>query len=226
LQTCNWQIFPDAAILQAHAADEILTAARMALQERGRFLVVLAGGTTPNAVYRRLREADTDWSNWHIFFGDERCLSPDDPERNSKMAFDAWLAHVPIPAKQIHTIPAEFGAEIAAKKYCKTLAGIEEFDLVLLGLGEDGHTASLFPGHILDYQPPVSAIPVFHSPKPPAERVSMSATRLSQVRRVMFLVTGEGKRRAVQLWRSGANLPAAAIMPNSDVEVFVEQACL
>jgi len=196
----------------------------MAIKERGRFLLVLAGGSSPCGVYQRLREAAADWTNWHIFFGDERCLPADDPERNSKMAFDAWLSHVPIPPGQIHVMPAELGAEAAAAAYNAVLSGIGEFDLVLLGLGEDGHTASLFPGHALDRQPMLAAMPVFHAPKPPSERVSLSAARLSQTRQVIFLVAGEGKRHAVQQWRSGVFLPAQAITPKSVVDVYLDAA--
>mgnify|MGYP005825832027 FL=1 len=134
------------------------------------------------------------------------------------MAREAWLNHVPVPADQIHDIPAELGPVEGAKAYAETLKGVGDFDLVLLGLGEDGHTASLFPGHIWDDS--VDAFPVFNSPKPPAERISISARRLSQAREVIFLVTGAGKQEAVDNWRKGVTIPATVIRPEAGVDVY------
>jgi len=183
---------------------------------------VLAGGNTPREVYRTLR-ADTDWSHWQVYFGDERCLPADDAERNSAMAADAWLDHVPIPRGQVHAIPAELGARAAALAYAETLRGIGDFDLVLLGLGEDGHTASLFPGRDwgLSADAP-DALAVFDAPKPPPQRVSLSASRLSRTREALFLIAGEAKRSAVAQWRAGAAIPARAIQPETGVDVLVE----
>ena len=169
----------------------------------------------------------TNWAAWHIYFGDERCLPAADPERNSTMARDAWLDHVPVPKKQVYAIPAEMGAKAAAAAYSATLQQVGEFDLVLLGLGEDGHTASLFPGNDWGQEAdsPV-ALPVFDAPKAPAERVSLSAWRLSQAKQVLFLVTGESKHEAVMNWRAGANIPARAITPLHGVDVLAESVLL
>ena len=188
---------------------------------------MLAGGNTPRGVYEMLRTADADWSRWHIYFGDERCLPGDDLERNSRMAADTWLDHVAIPSDQVHAIPAERGAREAAPIYSDTLRDVGDFDLVLLGLGEDGHTASLFPGH--DWGVAMDspdALAVFDAPKPPPQRVSLSAARLSRTREVLFLVTGESKRDAVTQWRSGANIPARAIQPQAGVDVLLESSLL
>jgi 6-phosphogluconolactonase len=125
---------------------EILDQANAAIAKRGRFRLVLAGGTTPTAAYRLLRDRDADWAAWHLYHGDERCLAVGDPERNSLVADEAWLHHVPVPRTQVHPIPAELGAEPAAEAYAAVVAEALPFDLVLLGIGEDGHTASLFPG--------------------------------------------------------------------------------
>lgn len=220
-----WHVYPDAARLQQRAAQAIARLAAEAVAARGEFRIVLAGGTTPRVVYEQLCGIATDWSAWHIYFGDERCLPPEHGERNSMMAWQAWLGKVGIPAGQIHVIPAELGAEEAAGRYASTLAGVETFDLVLLGLGQDGHTASLFPGqdHGADEEG-ASVLAVHHAPKPPADRVSLGARRLGQARKVWFLVTGSDKAPAVRAWRDGVNIPAAAIVPAGEVEVWIDAA--
>ena len=219
-QVVRWHASPNETTFQQQALDSILEAAKNAIRERGRFDIVLAGGSTPRRVYEALRETMTDWAAWHIYFGDERCLPENDAERNSHMANEAWLSHVAIPSAQIHPIPGEAGARIAASVYAATLSGIDDFDLVLLGLGEDGHTASLFPGHDWGTGSEVT-LPVLDAPKPPPERVSLSALRLSRARKVLFLVSGESKREALKKWRAGLPLPAAAICPANGVDVLV-----
>jgi len=224
-QTCRWQVVATADALQADAVKMISVAAQSAISARGEFHIVLAGGGTPRAVYESLAGMRTDWSAWHIYFGDERCLPPNHPERNSSMARESWLRHVNIPHMQIYMIPAELGAVRAAQEYTKLLQGLDYFDLVLLGLGEDGHTASLFPGQECGADPSGPAVLAVHdAPKPPAERVSLSAWRLSRARKVMFLVAGAGKRDAVNKWRAGDAIPARSIMPEAGVEVLVDSA--
>jgi 6-phosphogluconolactonase len=224
-QAICWQVYENASELSANASQTIIEFAEKAIADRGRFSVVLAGGTTPREVYLQLKTAKTDWSKWHIYFGDERCLLPQHADRNSLMARQAWLNHVALPRVNIHEIPAELGPERGALAYCQVLDGIGDFDLVLLGFGEDGHTASLFPDHPWEVQG-AAAIPVFGAPKPPPERISLSASRLSAARRIIFLVTGAGKRPAVEQWQKGARLPAAAILPTvgTAVEVFIDRA--
>jgi len=223
----RWIPAADAGELRRAGFKRIVDAAGRAIAARGAFAISLAGGNTPRGVYAMLREADTDWALWHIYYGDERCVSRGDPERNSRMARDAWLDHVPIPAANIHEIPAELGADAGAAAYAKALKGLGDFDLTLLGLGEDGHTASLFPGHEWgDSFGSPGAIAVFDAPKLPSERVSLSAARLSHSREVLFLVAGESKRGAVAKWSSGANIPARAIRPAAGVDVLVEASLL
>ena len=221
----RWHPFETNSALVTAAVDMVTNAAAQAISARGKFRIVLAGGTTPRAIYEKLVEIKTDWRAWHIYFGDERCLPPHDPERNSAMADAAWLTHVPIPPEHIHVIPAELGAAKAASEYAKVLQGVPEFDLVLLGLGEDGHTASLFPGNEWGTEPASpSVLAVHHAPKPPAERVTLSAWRLSRARQVMFLVSGASKHEAVMQWRNGTTLPASAITPVNGVDVLVDEA--
>jgi 6-phosphogluconolactonase len=218
----RWLGVADVAELHRTACRYIIEAAERAIQQRGEFVIVLAGGNTPRGVYRLLRAESADWSRWSVYFGDERCLSPDDVERNSKMAADEWLDHVPIPKARVHPMRAELGATAAALAYADTLRGVGEFDLVLLGLGEDGHTASLFPNHDWGTAPDApDVLAVFDSPKPPPQRVSLSAARLSRAREVLFLVAGESKREAIARWRAGERLPAAAIRPATGVDVLL-----
>lgn len=221
-QICRWHIYPDVGDLVARAAQAIERCAAQAIAARGVFRIVLAGGNTPRAIYARLGQGDSRWPLWYVYFGDERCLPIDHAERNDVMARAAWLAHVPIPPRQIHTIPAERGAAAGAAAYAEVLREVGLFDLVLLGLGEDGHTASLFPGHPAHDGEDVLA--VGGAPKPPSARVSLSAHRLGQAHQVMFFVTGATKRAAVTSWRAGADLPAARIAPPAGVDVLMDAA--
>jgi 6-phosphogluconolactonase len=224
-QAVRWHVFDDDAALVDAAVSRVAGAARDAIDRHGAFDIVLAGGNTPRKLYRRLRDLATDWTRWHVWYGDERCAPPDDPERNSRMAHDEWLAHVALPPANIHAIPAEAGAREAATRYARELRSADSFDLVLLGLGEDGHTASLFPGH--DWGTRADAptvLAVFDAPKPPPERVSLSASRLADARSVLFLVEGAGKRDAIAAWQRGQQIPASSIAPSAGVDVLLDAA--
>ncbi len=214
----RWHSFNSQKEINQVALQRILQAANEAIAKDGQFLVVLAGGSTPKAVYDLLGQQTADWSNWHVYHNDDRCLPSDHAERNSKMARDVWLNHVDIPEEQIHDIPAELGNIEGAKAYAETLVGVRAFDLVLLGLGEDGHTASLFPNQTVDNS--ADAVPVFDAPKPPAERITISQHRLNNAKEVMFLVTGSGKQDAVDNWRNGESIPAASITGCNGADVY------
>jgi 6-phosphogluconolactonase len=226
-QIVRWHVYPNLDELAARAAHAIARSANESIAARNRFDVVLAGGTTPRSIYEKLRGTDIDFQRWHIWFGDERCLPAGHRDRNDTMARAALLDHAPIPEHQIASIPAERGPEEAAHEYARLLADVVQFDLVLLGLGDDGHTASLFPGH--DWgtdssRPPV--LPIRGAPKPPSERVSLSAWRLSCARQVFFIVSGTAKRDAIGAWRSKKPIPARAITPDSGVDVFMTEDAL
>src|SRR4051794_13306516 len=143
------------ALAQA-AAQEFHRAAEAAIQQRGRFSVALSGGNTPRAVYSLLasEHKELPWDRIHIFFGDERHVPPDDPDSNFRMANEALLSKVPIPERNVHRIRAELDAEAAAAEYEQQLVNffhlgnqeMPRFDMIFLGIGPDGHTASLFPG--------------------------------------------------------------------------------
>ncbi len=220
----RWNTVLDEQALQQAAIEAILDSAAQAIEQRGQFHIVLAGGNTPREIYRQLSIAQTKWAAWHIYFGDERCLPPEDSARNSHMAGEVWLGHVPIPVSQVHFITGELGAIQAALAYADTLKTVGDFDLVLLGLGEDGHTASLFPDHDWGAAPgSPDTLAVFEAPKPPPQRVSLSAARLSRTRKALFLVSGESKRNATADWRAGKNIPAGAIKPSAGIDVLVER---
>lgn len=215
----------------------VARAEREALAARGEFHIVLAGGNTPRVVYEALARQAHDWSRWQVWFGDERCLPVEHPERNSlaaralfeRIEASATDTNPPQPpfrkggGVRVHTIPAELGARAGAAAYAETLADVGDFDLVILGLGEDGHTASLFPCHTPGHttKQEADAVAVFDAPKPPPERVSLSADRLSRARHVLFLVSGVGKRDALQRWHHGEPIPAATIQPEAGVDVLL-----
>jgi 6-phosphogluconolactonase len=205
--TVVWRVLPDAKAVALAAVDEIRKAEADALAAGGRFRILLAGGTTPLTVYGLIARERLSWDGWEVYFGDERCLPPGDPERNSLAAEHVLLGSVSLPGSQIHPIPAETGAERAARAYECEIEQALPFDLVLLGMGEDGHTASLFPGQEVDDARLV--IPVHGAPKPPPDRVSLTFTALAQCRRMLILVTGAAKRDALRAWRSGTDLPVA-----------------
>jgi len=219
----RWEVADDGRDWLARALAHVREAETEALGARGVFHVVLAGGGTPCRLYEALAGEAHDWPCWQVWFGDERCLPAGHRDRNSRLAREAWLDRVGLPSANLHLIPAELGPTLAAAAYARELAGVGDFDLVLLGLGEDGHTASLFPGHDWgERKGSADALPVFDAPKPPPERVSLSARRLARARRVLFLVTGSGKRDALAAWRRGEALPAAAIRPPAGVDVLTD----
>ncbi len=196
--------------LNTAVAQRIAELAAQAIAARGVFHVALAGGETPRRCYEKLRSLPVDWARVQVYFGDERCLPAADAGRNDRMASRALLEHVAIPPGNIHGIPAELGAREAAARYAAVLENVLPLDLVLLGMGEDGHVASLFPGNPATDVEAV-AVPVFNAPKPPADRVSLGMGTLNTARQRIFLVAGAGKRDALQQVLLGKSLPAARI---------------
>jgi len=191
-----FQVLPDAAAV-AHAAAE---AVRDALAGGARTLV-LAGGTTPGLAYQDLAGMDVAWGRVTVLFGDERCVPPDDPESNYRMARETLLSRV-TPAS-VHRMPGELGPDEAAAEYESVVKALEPLDVVLLGVGEDGHTASLFPGNpALDATTLVTG--VRGAPKPPPERVSLTFRTLRAAHLVLVLATGAGKADAVAKARTGS----------------------
>ncbi|MFQ5643735.1 MAG: 6-phosphogluconolactonase [Thiogranum sp.] len=220
-QSVRWSRFSDAQAVAAEAVQRILKIADTSIQERGAFRMVLAGGSTPERAYRMLSSCTADWPNWHLYAGDERCLPAAHPERNSSMIMEAWLGHSPIPVDQVHWMPGEAGPEQGAAVYEEVVRKAVPFDLVLLGMGEDGHTASLFPGHRHD--PERLVVGVSGAPKPPPERISLSYNALARSLNMLVLVTGAGKRAAVARWRAGEALPVGRLECAAGVDVLLDE---
>lgn len=179
------------------AAERIATALSEAVRERGDASLALAGGTTPKACYRFLAgRADVPWQRISIFFGDERAVPPEDPDSNYRMAREALLDRVPIPEARIHRMQAEApDREAAAAAYAALLP--EAIDVMVLGIGEDCHTASLFPGSpaVLDRTAAVLAV---SGPKPPPLRLTLGPRVLAAARVRIVLASGPGKAEAVR----------------------------
>ncbi len=170
-----------------------------ALQVGSRTLV-LAGGTTPGRCYQLLADLEVDWARVAVLFGDERCVRPDHPESNYRMARETLLDRV-APAT-VHRMPAELGPEEGAAEYSRIVETLLPLDVVILGIGEDGHTASLFPGHpVLKAKGLVAG--VRNSPKPPPERVTLTLAVLQGARQVIILATGAGKASAIAMAKRG-----------------------
>jgi 6-phosphogluconolactonase len=207
----NSKILPNPEDVAAHACRIIIAEAEAAIRERQVFRIVLAGGGTPRRTYEMLAGVAQDWSHWEIFWSDERCLPADHAERNSRMTHDAWLSRVAIPAGRIHPIPAELGAVRAAAEYSRLILDRQPFDLVLLGMGEDGHTASLFS---TNGDHTALVIAVHGAPKPPGERVSLNYQSLRTCRMQLVLITGAEKSSGLLAWQQGAKLPIAHAVRN------------
>ncbi len=217
-QVVNWKPYDSIELLAEAVCQRVLEAAQKAIAAKGAFKLVLAGGTAPVKAYQLLAEQQQDWSKWHIYYGDERCLPIDDSERNSLVAEQKWLNLVAISKAHIHPIAAELGAEAGAEAYAKVVAEADGFDLVLLGMGEDGHTASLFPGHVHNIDELTHA--VHNSPKPPSDRVSISAKALSNTAELIFIVSGD-KQDALTAWKNKEDIPVTHLCPRSGVDVLL-----
>lgn len=216
--------FVNPEALYGALADHIADAAATAIVERGRFDLVITGGSSILPLFSQLRAIKTRWDDWHVYWSDERSVPSNHPERNSRAAIELWLAHVPIPVAQVHSIPAEMGIEIASQCYSEVLANVGTFDLVLLSLGEDGHVAGIFPGTEAEDPLTPTVLAVINAPKPPSRRVSLSLHRLANTSQIVLLALGNGKSAALQgLVRQGTE-PASVLARMTKVEIWVDLA--
>jgi len=221
-----WHRFDDTETIAQYACTQILTMAQQAITTRGSFHLVVTGGNSPVPTFKLLKSACTDWSKWHIYYADERGLPLQHEQRNSYLVEQIWLNDVAIPVLQHHLLPAMLqtkeSIQTVAAEYAQVIRPVLPFDLVLLGLGEDGHVASLFPGR--SYPANQLVHPVVNSPKPPPERISLSVEALSQCRQMLILVTGVAKHQALMAWQGGERLPVAQLDSAQAIEVLIDQA--
>ncbi|CAG0946102.1 6-phosphogluconolactonase [Anaerolineae bacterium] len=244
-QKSEIQIFPDRAALTRDAARRFIDIARNALDAGGRFSVALSGGSTPHELYALLAtpkySSQVDWQRVHVFFGDERAVPPDHAESNFKMANEALLSRVPLPAPNIHRIHAELAPDDAAREYEKELreffgqggtGGIEgtsgkvlpRFDMVLLGLGANGHAASLFP-HTRVLRETQHWVAAEYIEEVKMSRITLTAPVINAASNIVWLVAGADKAATVREVLRGAyrpdDLPAQLIQPRDGRVVWL-----
>jgi len=200
--------YPDSDTLSHQAAQLVVRLAAESVVTHGRFTVALAGGSTPRKLYGLLADeayrSQIDWALVEIFWGDERCVPADDAESNFRMAQEAFLSKVPIAENQVHRVHADWpDHDAAARDYVIEMqrifgtGGIPGFDLIQLGMGPEGHTASLFPHQAALHEQERLVVPV-RTPKPPPDRLTFTPSLLNAARHVLFLVTGSDKADAVR----------------------------
>jgi 6-phosphogluconolactonase len=230
--------YKDAEILSNRAADFFAHVATAAITKRGAFHVAFAGGSTPKRLYQILASEQwatvLDWRHIHIYFGDERCVPPDHEDSNYLMASRALLDHIDIPAENIHRIQGELadaaqGAQAYAQEldeYLPKLGTLPEFDLVLLGMGDDGHTASLFPGtealHVTD-----KTVTAVYVDKLSAWRNTLTFPVINNARYVLLLIAGQGKAETIkQVFAGGdaSRFPVQQLNPNGVLDWYLDDA--
>ena len=237
--------YPGLEELSRAAAEYICEIAREAIKERDIFTLVLSGGSTPRLLYEELARQPIskrmDWNKIHIFWGDERYLPPDHPDSNYALAFQALVSKVDVRPANLHRIITESGsAKAAAEDYEQTLrhffgspTGNEDarhfpsFDLILLGLGQDGHTASLFPGDAALEEEHRWVVAVDSaSASPPVPRITLTLPVLNKARCVIFLASGSKKREVFQRIVKNSEIlayPAARVRPSGRLLWFVDE---
>lgn len=233
MTSASYHIAPDPAALAVQAADWIVERLQTS---SGRFALNLSGGSTPKRLYELLamppwRER-IDWRRVHLFFGDERYVPHDDPDSNYRMVDEALIRHVPIPPENVFAIPSGPTPDDAARFYEATLRayyGEAEldparplFDVTLLGLGPDGHTASLFPGSASLEETIAWVLPVIGS-KPPPQRITLTFPVLNSSAAIAFLATGGEKTDIIRRVHAGdRSLPAARLTPLGELHWFLD----
>jgi 6-phosphogluconolactonase len=210
-------VYPDLDTISQQAAQYIARVANEAIVTRGRFTIALAGGNTPRKLYHLLATepfvSQIDWELVDIFWSDERSVPSDDPESNYRMAHEELLSRIQVPAAQVHRMPADQpGRETAALAYTREMQsvfgtdGIPVFDLIQLGMGPEGHTASLFPHQPSLHETERLVVPV-SVPKPPPDRLTFTPPLLNAARNILFLVTGADKADALHAVLEGPYNP-------------------
>ncbi len=219
-------IFPDIDSLSRAAAERFVSLSKAAILSRGRFATALSGGSTPRLLYSLLGSSpcseNIDWKRVHLFWVDERCVDPSSADSNYKLVAETMLLNVSVPEENIHRIRGEIAPRAAAALYEHELrkffaaSGKPVFDLVILGAGVDGHTASLFPGSASLQERTREVVPVYRE-KPAIDRVSLTLPVLNQAANVLFLVAGNDKADILyEVLKSGnqGQYPAGRVQPD------------
>ena len=209
------KVLPDPQAIAVEGAQRVARAAEEAIELAGRFAIGLAGGSTPRALYRVLAGSyreEIDWAKVEIFFGDERCVPADHPESNYRMVHETLLSKLPIPGDNVYRMRGEIEPEEAAKEYgimLKEKFGDSGFDLILLGMGEDGHTASLFPGTAAASETHHRCVAnyVEHSTTGRSWRITLTAPFINRCREVVLLVAGANKAKMLSEVLEGPRQP-------------------
>ena len=209
----NFRIYPDPKSVAQAAADYLCKQIQACVDAKGQCHVVLPGGSTPAVCLRLLADKQLPWHSIHWYPGDERCYPVGHEERNDTMIRQKLFSQNTQAEKTFHPMPAELGPEEAAKHYSKLLDEVGQLDIVVLGMGEDGHTASLFPGNAA-LEDTRSAVAVYEAPKAPDERISISLDTLRNAGECIVIATGEGKREALTRIMQGESLPVGMIEPD------------
>jgi 6-phosphogluconolactonase len=200
--------------------ENIRVRADLAIKKQGYFNIVLSGGQTPILIYKKLSLLDLNWDKWQFWLADERILVNSKSELNKTLIFNSFLDHIKYNQDQIHFLEDGLNLIESISLYQKELNKVSIFDLVLLGIGQDGHTASLFPGNNLgeDVNSP-SVLGIDNSPKPPNKRISLSINRLSKSTDVYFLVKGLDKKDIIENILNGAILPCSILRGKNETVI-------
>jgi 6-phosphogluconolactonase len=216
----KWFVYDEFDTTSKAAADFIADRIEASIQQQDVCHVVLPGGKTPVDCLGYLAEKKLPWGKVHWYLGDERCLPQGHDERNDRMLEKYFWSR--LSDTNIHRIPAELGAEKAAEIYREKISAVESFDIAFLGMGEDGHTASLFPGNKALHDSR-TVVPVYSSPKPPAERVSLSINTLKKAKCRVVLTAGAAKADIIVLIKNGEALPVNSV---GEIHWFVDAAAV
>jgi 6-phosphogluconolactonase len=217
-----WEVHEDGAALARAARSRFAESACAAITARGRCDVALAGGSTPRALYASLQRGDLDWSKVQFWFGDERCVSPDDERSNYRLAREALFDRLTIAPEQVHRMEGELDPALAATRYDDEIArgfdaALPCFDLCWLGLGADGHTASLFPGTTALAERTRACVACW-VPQIDAWRLTLTLPALARSREIVFLVSGAEKAGAMRrVLARDTDLPATQVAPRAGV---------
>jgi len=231
--------FGSPAELVKSLAEYIIKAQTEAIEKKHKFSIAISGGSLPKQLGGLVGHPDARWDKWHVYFSDERAVPLDDPDSNYKLVKDEFLSKVSIPEANIHRIDTsllgdmdeladEYESQLIQSFAAKDSARFPVFDVIMLGMGPDGHTASLFPGHALLSETTGWVVPIEDSPKPPSRRITLTLPVINHASRVVFVATGSGKQDTLKevLDEPEKGLPCSRVRPAypSTLHWFVDDA--